>query len=133
MTREAGKVRIVGCVLSRVYIDDPSCINSDLPPRLGRFPVYDSSVREAVLSLVGDLERPAWASEPLVEVVRMKRDNGESLVLLNYTNAKIEALTVNVPGWDGTAHALFAGPDVAFASGVASLTLGDVEVLELVP
>src|SRR5262249_38162613 len=45
-------------------------------------------------------------------------------------NAEIEALTVTVPGWDGTAHALFAGGDVTFDSGVASLTLGDVEVLE---
>jgi hypothetical protein len=62
-----------------------------------------------------------------------KKDGSESLVLLNYTNDPIEALTVNVPGWNGTARALFANADIAFNSGVASLTLRDVEVLKLAP
>src|SRR5262249_27840438 len=109
------------------------CIDSDLPPKYARFPDYDEKVRDAILGLVGDVNRPAWASEPLVEVVLMKRnDGGESLVLLNYTNAGIAALTVTVPNWNGTAHALFADTDIVFESGVATLTLGDVEVLKLV-
>jgi hypothetical protein len=130
-----GRVRIVGFVLSRLYIDDGDCLKSqlsELPPRVGRFAVYDSSVRDALLGLVGPVKRPAWASEPLVEVVRMAGDGGESLVLLNYTNADTVAITVNVPNWNGTAKALFADTNVTFNSGVASLSLGDVEVLQFV-
>jgi hypothetical protein len=131
--RGDGRVRIVGSVLSRVYIDfKEPCLNSSLPPELGRFPEYEPSVRDAVFRLVGDhVDRPAWADEPLVEVVRMAGNDGESLVLLNYTNADIGALTVNVPDWDGIAHALFADTDVTFEAGVASLALRDVEVLKL--
>jgi hypothetical protein len=136
VTRGMGKVRIVGFVLSRLYIDDQDCLNSqesELPPRVGRFAVYDQSVRNALLGLVGPVKRPASASEPLAEVVRMKKKDGsECLVLLNYTNAETVAITVNVPNWNGTAKALFADTNVIFNSGVASLSLGDVEVLQFV-
>lgn len=131
LPRGNGKVRIIGFELGAAYRDlaDP-CLNQALPGALGKFPSsYSATIRGAVLDAATGLDRPAWASDPLVELTRLRTPGGGSLAVLNYTGAPLDSVTVTVPGVKGPVQALFGAPVTVGPDGRLTFALKDVEVL----